>query len=193
MLKQVTTLALCALLTPQVCLASSSIGDQAEAWLEEKLDYSGDISVSLSKNKIRFNGCRQKDYKLSLATRISDTVNLEAVASYGRAVMDFGVFSQRVTSRAYELITWWEQPAYRVGVASGVRPAHDIDLPVSGSFALPDSNTVSVYLETEGAEENHTMSFAVRRETWHGDTSDITLSQDKSYDNQVQLGYRVSF
>ncbi|MBU3020753.1 hypothetical protein [Aestuariibacter sp. A3R04] len=189
------SLALVASMTfaPSICVAGSSIGEQAESWLSEKVDVSDRISVSLSKNKIKFDGCRQKDYKLSVATSLTRNINVEAIARYGRGVLEFGVFNQRVTSRAYELITWWQQPNYRMGLASQLRPAHDLDLPMSGSFSLPDSTTFSVYLETQGWRDAHTLSFALRRESWRANSSDLVLSWDRSADNQIHLGYKIGF
>lgn len=181
------------LLAPGTCSASASFGEKAEEWLSDKIDIADAVSVSLSKNKIKFDGCRQKDYRLSIATSLTSAINVEAVARYGRGVLEFGVFNQRVTSRAYELITWWQQPDYRMGLASQLRPAHSLDLPMSGSFALPDSTTFSVYFETEGWQEAHTLSFALRRESWRANSSDLTLSWDRSADNQIQMAYRIGF
>ena len=193
MLKYFTPLAICVSLGAFQAEAGSLFNERTEAWLKEHLDVSKQFAVSLTRNKIKFNGCQQKDYRLSMSARLSDNISVETLVRYGKGVLEFGAFNQRVTSHSYELISWWQNEDFRYGIGSGERPAHDLDLPVSGSLALPDSRTLSVYLETEGLEDDHVMSFSLRRETWLGDTSDLTLNWDKSYDNQLQFGYRITF
>ena len=193
MSKFIASLAICASLSTFQVHAGSLFSEKAEAWLKKNLEVSKQFAVSLTKNKIKFNGCQQKDYKLSMSLQLSDNTSVETLALYGRGVLEFGVFNQRVTSRSYEVISWWHNEDFRYGIATGLRPAHDLDLPMSGSLALPDSRTLSVYLETDGFKEDHVLSFAMRRETWLGNTSDLALNWDKSYDNQLQLGYRISF
>lgn len=193
MLKFIAPLALCATLGAFQAHAGSLLSEKSEAWLKKHLDVSKQFAISLTRNKIKFSGCQQKDYRLSMSAHLSDNMSVETLVLYGRGQLDFGVFNQRVTSRSYELISWWNNEDFRYGIATGLRPAHDLDLPMSGSLALPDSRTLSVYLETDGFREDHVVSFALRRETWLGSTSDLTLDWDKSYDNQLQFGYRINF
>ena len=91
MSKFIASLAICASLSTFQVHAGSLFSEKAEAWLKKHLEVSKQFAVSLTKNKIKFNGCQQKDYKLSMSLQLSDNTSVETLALYGRGVLEFGV------------------------------------------------------------------------------------------------------
>ncbi|AEF04798.1 hypothetical protein C7Y69_12890 [Alteromonas sp. KS69] len=175
-----------------ISVSASAIED-AEQWLSEYVSLDDTFSIALSKNKIRFKGCKQKQYQLVVNQQFTKRFNVEAIVHYNKGLLDYGVLAQRVKSHEFEVVSWWDKGSYRVGLSHKIRPEHEISIPVAEVIQLPTSTTASVYFEVPLMEERHTLTVAASRESWKSDSATIQLPWSKAHDNQVKLQYAIAF
>ena len=99
-----------------ISVSASAIED-AEQWLSEYVSLDDTFSIALSKNKIRFKGCKQKQYQLVVNQQFTKRFNVEAIVHYNKGLLDYGVLAQRVKSHEFEVVSWWDKGSYRVGLS----------------------------------------------------------------------------
>lgn len=174
-------------------VASASAVEKAERWINQYTSDDNAFSVSLTKNKIQFKGCKQKQYQLALSQQISPQFNVEAVVHYNKGLLDYGVLSQRVRSHEFELVSWWDKGDYRVGLSHKVRPRHEMRIPVADTIQLPTSRTAGIYLEVPFKENSHLLTIGALQESWEADGASLTLPWRTSRDNQVKVQYAFTF
>lgn len=173
--------------------ATASVIEKAQQWLNS---YSGDdnpFSLTFTKNKIQFKGCKQKQYQLSFSQQVSPYFNLEAVVHYNKGRLDYGVLSHRVRSHEFEVVSWWDTGDYRVGLSHKIRPQHEMRVPVAGAIRLPTSTTAGLYVEVPFNEDSHILTIGALQEAWDVDSASATLPWRASTDNKLTLQYAVSF
>ncbi|WP_338519865.1 hypothetical protein [Alteromonas gracilis] len=187
-------LALCA--CPCLLLSSvvnASAVEKAERWINQYTSSDNAFSMSLTKNKIQFKGCKQKRYQLALSQQIAPQLNIEAIVHYNKGFLDYGILSQRVRSHEFELVSWWDRGNYRVGLSHKVRPSHELRMAVIDTIQLPTSRTAGVYVEVPFNEDSHMLTIGALQESWEADGAALSSPWQSSRDNQVKVQYAISF
>ncbi len=167
--------------------------ERVERWFGQHSFSDTPLSLSLTKNKIQFKGCKQKQYQLALNQQISPMFNVEAIIHYNKGLLNYGVLSQRVKSHEFELVSWWNTGTFRVGFSHKIRPRHEITVPVADTVRLPTSKTAGVYVELPFNEERHIITIGALQESWDADGGALTLPWRTSRDKQVTLQYVIAF
>lgn len=172
---------------------NADVVEETERWLNKYSNSDDSFSLSLIKNKIKFKGCKQKQYQLALNKRIGSMFNVEGIVHYNKGLLDYGVLSQRVKSHEYEVVSWWDSGDYRIGLSHKIRPQHEISLPVADSIQLPTSITSGLYVQFPFNEDSHLLTIGALRESWDSSDASISLPWRSSRDNQVTLQYAITF
>ncbi len=173
--------------------AQASVVEKAQEWLNRYADSDDTFSLTLTKNKIKFEGCKQKQYQLAFSQQIAPMFNIEAIVHYNKGLLDNGVLSQRVRSHEFELVSWWDSGDYRLGLSHKVRPRHEMSIPVADTVRLPTSTSAGIYLEIPFKEDKHVLTIGALRESWESDGASFQLPWRSSRDNQVKLQYAINF
>lgn len=173
--------------------AQASVVEKAQEWLNQYADSEDTFSLTLTKNKIKFEGCKQKQYQLAFSQQIAPMFNIEAIVHYNKGTLAHGILSQRVRSHEFELVSWWDSGDYRVGLSHKVRPRHEMRIPVADTIRLPTSTSAGVYLEIPFKEDKHLLTIGALRESWESDGASLKLPWRASTDNQVKLHYAINF
>ena len=173
--------------------ATASVIEKAEQWLNSYSGNDNPFSLTLTKNKIQFKGCKQKQYQLAFSQQFTSQFNLEAVVYYNKGRLDDGVLSQRVRSHEFEVVSWWNRGDYRVGLSHKVRPRHEMRVPIAGAIQLPTSTTAGVYVEVPFNDNSHILTIGALQESWDSDSASATLPWRTSTDNQLTFQYAVAF
>jgi len=195
-MRRFTQALLIACICPCITMASvanASVVEKAQQWLNKYTDSDDTFSLTLTKNKIKFKGCKQKQYQLALSQRIAPMFNIEAIVHYNKGLLDYGVLSQRVKSHEFEVVSWWDSGNYRVGLSHKVRPRHEMSVPVADTIQLPTSTSAGVYLEIPFKENKHLLTLGALRESWESDGASLQLPWRSSRDNQVKVQYAITF
>lgn len=173
--------------------ANASVVEKAQQWLNEYSDSDDTFSLTLTKNKIKFKGCKQKQYQLAFSQKLAPTFNIEAIVHYNKGLLDYGVLSQRVKSHEFEVVSWWNRGGYRLGLSHKVRPRHEMRIPVADTIRLPTSTTAGLYVEVPFNEDKHLLTVGALRESWESGDASLQLPWRSSRDNQVKLQYAITF
>ena len=185
---------LCCLMTT-LCApvaVSGELGDNAAQWLSDTVNAENTLSVSFTKQRIHFKGCNQKEYQLAFSKQLTPVFALEASMHYDKGELSFGALSQKVTSQAYEITSWWTFDELRLGVSHKVRTSLRMSSPMTEQLSLPTSQAVGFHLELPGMKQAHSMSVSLTRENWHASTTNNTTWQEIE-DNQINLQYAIAF
>lgn len=186
--------ALC--LSPCLLMPTSGNADvleKAQEWLNQYAEQDNTFTLSLTKNKIKFKGCKQKQYQLTFNQQLSSQFNIQAIVHYNKGLLDYGVLSQRVRSHEFEVVSWWDTGDFRLGLSHKVRPRHEISIPVADTIALPTSTTAGLYLEVPFKNNQHIVTFGALQESWNADSASFALPWRTSRDSQLTVQYAITF
>ena len=64
--------------------ANASVVEKAQEWLNKYSDSDDTFSLTLTKNKIKFKGCKQKQYQLAFSQKLAPMFNVEAIVHYNK-------------------------------------------------------------------------------------------------------------
>lgn len=169
---------------------AADFSERASEWLGEALSVPGSLAVTLSKQKIMFKGCKQKEYQLAFSKTIAKNLDLEAIAHYEYGMVDFGVLNQKISTRSYELVSWWNRDDYRIGLSHKMQTEHELASPMTEHINLPMSQSVGLYVEMAGLNDDHIMVLSAVHESWENDD---TMPWHQTQDNQIGLRYSMAF
>lgn len=172
---------------------ATSFGDAASLWLSENVNDSEQFNVEFSQQKVAFKGCNQREYSLSVSRQITPVLQLEGLLYYGKGVSGEGIHNQTVSSKGYEVISWWKVNDYRFGIGHKALSVHDIRVPMSEPVALPTSKAISLHAEIPGFSDSHRLTMAVVKETWEASEAHFTRSWESAQEHQLQLHYSIAF
>ena len=173
--------------------ANASVVEKAQEWLNKYSDSDDTFSLTLTKNKIKFKGCKQKQYQLAFSQKLAPMFNVEAIVHYNKGLLDYGVMSQRVRSHEFEVVSWWDRGDYRLGLSHKVRPRHEMSNPVADTIRLPTSTSAGLYVEIPFKEDKHLLTVGAMRESWESEGASMQLPWRSSRDNQVKVEYAITF
>ena len=167
------------------------LSDDAKAWLNSK--FTDNLAVSFSKDKIAFKGCKQKSYQLNFTQALDSGMRLQGTLMYDKGVMSHGHLSQRVSTHAIQLASWWDYEDFSFGLSAKQQSRHEISIPFSQPIDLPRSQTLGLHFLMPGILESHEWEIAAIHDKWSAEDSQLTLPWDSSYNNRVELSYSISF
>ncbi len=168
---------------------SSTFGDMVTDFFN-RADH---FAVSLTEKSLKFNGGKQREYELTMAQQLSPRVSVEAILQYEKGRLDYGALNQKVSSKSYQVTSWYQMDGYSLGISNKVISDHKINVPLASTIGLPTSQAVALNVRTEGLRDTHEVAFSAVRETWNSDNPALGLSWTKAYDNQVKMSYSIIF
>jgi hypothetical protein len=187
------TLCIAALLVGGPCYATSSLSSEVGEVIANYLNSAEHLAVTFNKKKLNTDGCRQREYELTMTQALSPRLSVEATLNYEKGRFDYGVLNQRVSSKGYQLASWYQMDGFSVGVSNKVISAHEIKAPLADPLNLPTSEAMALNIRTLGFHESHHFSVSAVRETWQAESSHLDLPWTKAYDNQLKMSYSIIF
>ncbi|MCW8090992.1 hypothetical protein [Alteromonas sp. ASW11-130] len=175
------------------CFAADSLSSGLGNAITKYLNSGDDFAVTFTNKKLKFHGTKLREYELMMAQQLSSHVSVEASLHYEKGRLDYGVLNQRVSSKGYQLASWYQMGAYSVGISNKVISEHEINIPLVNKIDLPTSKSLAFNMRTKGFRETHELSFSAERETWTAENPLLGLSWAKAYDNQVKMSYSIIF
>lgn len=168
-----------------------SLSDGAKDWLHSQ--FSDGLAVSFSKDKIAFKGCKQKSYQVDFTQTFETGMRLQGSLLYDKGSMSHGHLVQRVSTHAFQVASWWDYDDFSVGLSAMQQSRHQISLPFTQPINLPRSQTLGVHLQMPGFYDAHEWELIATHNKWTADQSEIALPWTNSYNNQLEVSYRIAF
>ncbi|MCU7553364.1 hypothetical protein OCL06_01990 [Alteromonas sp. ASW11-19] len=172
---------------------ADELADRATAWMSDIFNSQHVLEVDLTKQKIRFNGCKQKAYQLAFSQQLTKQFSVEANLHYDKGELRFGVLRQKVSSKAVEVISWWHTDTLRLGLGHKVITSHKMSSPMTESLSLPTSQALGVHLEMPGMRASHNLALSLQREVWEVADFAGAANGTSLRDNQLNLQYAIAF
>ncbi len=172
---------------------ADELADKATGWLADVFDSQHLLEVDLSKQRIRFNGCKQKAYQLAFSQQFTQQFSVEANLHYDKGEHRFGVLRQKVSSKAVEVISWWHTKTLRLGVGHKVITSHKMSSPMTEPLSLPTSEALGLHLQMPGMRASHNLAVSLQREVWHVADFAGAANGTSLRDNQLNLQYAIAF
>ncbi|WP_100642646.1 hypothetical protein [Alteromonas facilis] len=165
--------------------------EAAAEWLVEQT--SGLFSLSFNKQKIQFEGCKQKAYDLTLTSDISDGFSIDFSIGYGKAKNSWGVFSQQVIEQDYQFMPRWQFADWRIGLGVKVQSTHQLRASHGPAIELPLSKQWAIEADLPAFSEDHHFRVALVREDWrYTETQDVAVATF-NHNNAITLNYSMRF
>ncbi|MCC2617419.1 hypothetical protein LJ739_14295 [Aestuariibacter halophilus] len=183
---------LCLLLSSGVHAQNDSPLKASLEWLASQLPDS--TEYRFEKTKIAFAGCRHRDYSLMFIQPLSDRVDLEAGVTYAKGVLNWGVYSQRLSATTLQIT-----PRFRVnenlsvGVGWEKQQAPRFQAGVSTDVRLPSSERVSVTSRWLLDNQAHQVDVEISRQRWQASAATGSWFERGDVDTRVTLSYQRLF
>ncbi len=179
--------------TGSSCFAADDMSSTLGDIITDFFNSADHFAVNLTEKSLKFNGVKQREYELTMAQRLSPRVSVEATLHYEKGRLDYGALNQKVSSRSYQVASWYQMDGYSLGISNKVISDHKINIPLASTIGLPTSQAVALNVRTEGLRDTHELAISAVRETWNSDNPALGLSWTKAYDNQVKMSYSIIF
>lgn len=160
-------------------------------WLKSSLP---DTKIEFNKERIRFDGCNQKEYQLVVTQPLTDSLSLNGGLSYARGKLDFGIFQQDIQVRRVSLVptlTTSQNVSFGLGVMLQSEPQfRDSN---GFSFDLPASQMMMFETRLQDNNKRHQLLIRLSSQRW--DSSDINGNwfERGLADNKLSLRYEAEF
>ena len=153
-----------------------------------------DIDVSFSKSRIKFDGCKHREYQLRFVKPVSEAFSIEADMTHAKGQLDWGVYNQSVSVMRYSIVPTYhysEQLAFGAGMTYQSSP--DFKTSHSGEFELPEHKKLFVRTRIFGMRQDHHVEFELSRANWQATSAEGNWLEQGKSDSRLTLTYQGSF
>lgn len=170
---------------------SSSFSNAVSEWLDDSAGQ--DLQFSFEKRKIQFQGCKQKAYDLVITQRFAETFSLDMSLGYAKGRNSFGVFSQTVLVKEYQIIPRWHFEQFALGIGMKVQSSHELRSSHGPEFKLPLQETFAVEADLPAFSESHHLRLTLSHEQWKSDDIAFSNAGYSAENNQLTVEYSIAF
>lgn len=171
--------------------AKSQLAHDAKVWLTSMLPAGAELR--LNRAKIKFDGCKHKDYELILLQPVTKKLSFEGSYSYSKTRIRLGSHNQQIKYSQLSLTPRWqasEKVSWGAGVSYQSAPAIDNgDL----QFDLPASRTFSVSGRLQLPEAGHQLELEVAQQRWQATHLAGSFFAQSQAQHQITLNYQGQF
>ena len=161
-------------------------------WLKSSLPDS--TKFQFNKSKIKFDGCKHREYKVSLNQPISDNISIESGISYAKGALNWGINSQKISLKRFSFL-----PRYKINnsisFSAGVivQSAPEFKTSQGEQFQLPKSKKFLISSRIKGLRDAHEIDFELSSHRWEA-TGETNSWFDRGLaDNKVNVSYAAYF
>ncbi|GAB2677747.1 hypothetical protein [Aliiglaciecola aliphaticivorans] len=150
--------------------------------------------IEFNKFRIKFDGCRHREYELSFVHPVNQRLSFEGGMSYAKGKLEWGINNQKISLKRYALL-----PRYSVNrkmsVSAGVilQSAPEFSTSQGLELALPKSKIFKISSRFKGLRDDHQVDFALSSHHWDATSEFGTLFDNGLVDNQVNVNYSAFF
>ena len=170
---------------------SEKLKSSLEKWLGN--GFGQQLQVSVNKQKIQFEGCKQKAYELYVSKPFAENFSIVMSLAYGKGKTSWGVFSQTVIVKQYRIVPKWHFEGFSVGVGMSVQQAHRLRTSHGPDINLPLQKQWTVEADLPAFADNHTTRIAMVHEQWQAEDVGLSSSNYSAKNTGVNLSYSILF
>lgn len=179
-------------LLSSTCQAQSNMVAVGVDWLKSNLPET--TKVEFNKARIKFNGCRHREYELSFVQPWNKYFSLEGGISYARGQLNWGINDQQISQRRYSFLPRLIV-SNLVSVSAGVifQSAPEFKTSYGEAFDLPESKIFVVSTRFEGMRDNHQVEVELSSHRWDATGSGSSWFERGAADSKLSVSYSAFF
>lgn len=161
-------------------------------WLKSTLPDS--THLEFNKSKIKFDGCKHREYNLSLVQPVSENFSIESGVSYAKGKLSWGIHSQRISLRQYSFLPRFKFNN-KISLSAGViiQSAPEFKTSQGMEFELPKSKKFLISSRFKGLRDDHEIDIELSSHRWEA-TGETNSWFDRGLaDNKLNISYAAYF
>ncbi|TRY31448.1 hypothetical protein [Aliiglaciecola sp. M165] len=185
---------LCLLMTlvGTTCQAQDNFVSQSVNWLKSSLPDT--VNVEFNKSRIKFNGCKHREYELKLTQPFTENFSFEGGLTYAKGQLSWGINNQKISLKRYSVMPRYEVNHY-VSVSAGMvlQSAPEFKSSQGVQFELPESRIYMITSRFKGVREDHHVDLEFSSHRWESTGELGSLFDNGFIDNKVNVSYSAYF
>lgn len=161
-------------------------------WLKSQVPQG--TQLSFHKSRIKFNGCKHREYELRVDQPLSEQVSLEGGVTYAKGKLNWGIHQQKISLMRFSLVPR-VTVSDDVSVGAGVvyQSAPEFRTNQGQGFDLPKSRIWLVNSRFAGLKDNHSVELELSQHRWDATNEIGGLFENGFTDNKLMLSYQVTY
>lgn len=174
------------------CQAEDNFFKSSINWIKQSLPDS--TRVEFNKSKIKFTGCKQREYDLSLYQPINSALSLEGGISYATGKLNWGIHTQKISLKRYSFVPRLKVNN-RVSFGAGViyQPSPEFRTSIGEDFDLPKSQILLINGRFRGMRDTHEIEVELSSHRWDATKQFGVLFENGLTDNKLTVSYQAFF
>lgn len=150
--------------------------------------------VEFNKSRIKFNGCKHREYELALTQPLSKNLSLEGGLSYYKGQLAWGINNQKISLKRYSFL-----PRYRVSnsvsVSAGMvmQSAPEFKTSQGLELNLPKSRIYMISSRFQGVRDDHQVDVELSSHKWDSTGQFGSMFAQGMVDNKINVSYSAFF
>lgn len=180
------------LMTSSSVCADSEWVNQSVEWLKDALPQN--TTVSFNKSRIKFNGCKHREYELLVSQPVTENFTVEAQITQAKGQLDWGLYKQSVRLEQFSIVPRY-RVSERVSLGAGMVIQSSPEFRTSHGFDtdLPEGEILLLNSRIYGIQQDHQIEFEISRTRYAATSESGTWFERGEADNKVTLSYEVIF
>jgi len=174
------------------CLANDNFVVQGVNWLTSSLPDS--TSVEFNKSRIKFNGCKHREYELALIQPLTSKFAIEGGMTYAKGQLNWGINNQKISLKRFSFL-----PRYKVSenisVSAGMVLQSAPEFKTSQGFELnlPKSKIYTLSSRFMGSRDAHQLEIELSSHQWEPNGEAGSFFDNGLVDNKFNVSYSAFF
>ncbi|MBU2878576.1 hypothetical protein [Aliiglaciecola lipolytica] len=185
-----------------LCLFMTLVGSSCQAgeffiakgvnWLNNLVPET--TKIEFNKSRIKFDGCRHREYELTFSQPVNQRLSFEGGMSYANGKLQWGINSQKISLKRYSFL-----PRYsvnrKISLSAGVilQSAPEFSTSQGLELALPKSKIYKISSRFKGIRDDHQVDIALSSHHWDANDEFGTLFDNGLIDNKLNVNYAAFF
>lgn len=174
------------------CHAQDNFVKNSVNWLKSNLPEA--TKLEFNKSRIKFNGCKHREYELLLTQPFSENFSFEGGLTYAKGQLSWGINNQRISLKRYSLMPRYKVNHY-MSLSAGMvlQSAPEFKSSQGVAFDLPKSRIYMVASRFKGVREDHHVDVELSSHRWDSTGELGSLFDNGFIDNKVNVSYSAYF
>lgn len=174
------------------CQATDNFLATSFDWFKSNLPDS--TNLQFEKSKIKFEGCKHREYRLFLVQPISDNFSIESGVSYAKGKLTWGINSQKISLTRYSFLPRFNINN-KISLSAGVilQSAPEFRTSQGVEFNLPKSKKFLVSSRFRGMRDNHEIDIELSSHSWEATGETNSWFDQGRSDNKLNVSYAAYF
>ena len=174
------------------CHAEENFLKSSVNWLKSSLPQ--DTQVQFYKSKIKFNGCKHRDYELKISQPMSDDLTFEGGIAYAKGKLNWGIHNQKISLMRFSIMPRVQLNNHMsVGVGMVYQSAPEFRTSFGPNLTLPKSQMLVLNSRFQGIRENHHVEVELSNQRWDATDPTGNWFERGAADNKLSINYQANF